>query len=330
MKELEQTKLITLSEIESMRKKLLQKSLSEGRAGKVYALLEGFEQTIIAQLFFEVYQTGKDVIQVMLLFYTAVEYLSKKNPLDLSLGELNNFAAENFQDLKSLMSENTLSKNMGQRALPILLLLAEVESGKRFNAIELGASTGLIGRALINSKRFIEQVDELVEISEQFSTYTSAVFDESGVPEFDSYLGIDIKLSDLVWNYYCIREPDLRSQYERFLQEFPDKTSGQTLIERSALGFSQMEEVANLENPVVITSMMLYQLPPEIRLQLQNEIISFLLTNLGYWVDLYYSEENNRFEGRIVRVNNNEVLELKNVNFLKGEGIEFEIHAASG
>lgn len=317
-------KKIALEEIELMRIKLLRKSESEGRPAKSYLLLENFRNSIIGDLLSDIRLYGKDSIQTMLLFFTAIGFLSKQNPIEWSKQQLEQFTIDNYVLLKKHMMENNLSKNMGQRALPILLMLAEVGALGPHSAIELGASAGLIGRALIFSKQFINQLESLTDISPQFYEYATNIFSANGIPQFDSYLGIDLKIPDSEWNYYCIQEETLRQQYLQFVAQLPEATLRQQLIEQSAVGFSNLKEVAMLQNPVVITSMMLYQLPKELQQQLANEITSFLLIHSGYWANLYYSDERNRFEGSLTKVDGSPE-ELMQVQFVKGEGIEWQL-----
>ena len=313
-----------LAEMEKTRVRLVEKSMAEGRRSPSFVFLEGLMDTVVGDLLVETHLAGKDIIQAMLLFSTAISYLSNERPFEWKKETVVGFTTENYDELKKLMAENNLSKNMGQRALPILLMLAEANATGPFNAIELGASTGLIGRALVDAQRFVDQIDRYCDISEAFAEYAEGVFDENGIPEIDSYIGIDQKIPDLNWNYHCIENEAQRAQFEEFINYFPDSSTNQQLIERSALGFSTMGEVDGRPLPLVITSMMLYQLPPEIRSQLSAEIASFLSITHGYWVQMDYDEKENRFTGFFTQFTEPPV-QSETVIFSKGESVEYEL-----
>lgn len=287
--------------LESTRVMLRDKRKIEGRPYHLHDLLEGCGGTVVGGLLTDAILGGKDPIDTIYTYFAAIRYHSGEDPLSWDQTRLVDYTRNNYQQLLATTKERHLAKNVGQRALPVLALLAEAKVSEPLAVIELGASAGMIGRALINHRKFLQSLQQLCVFSPKFQDFIAQhpIYQHS--PDIRTYLGLDMEISDERWVLACIEEPEGRRLAETFMTDF-SATPEVALFETNALGFSSLPQIRKLKEtaglrPAVLTSMMMYQLPHDIKYQLTTEIEQYLRECNGLWVLMDFDSTKKRFTG---------------------------------
>jgi hypothetical protein len=157
----------------------------------------------------------------------------------------------------------------------------------RLAVLELGCANGLIGRVLCSPHLVMEHFDALFGAEIQ----RPAVLAEVAV-----YRGFDLVIPDEAWLLACLPFASDRQRIDTFLNEVPVGPDF-ALARGSALDFPDLTGVMDLECrfepahvdplvPVVLTSFLMYQIPPVKRAKLENAITAFVSARGGAWINL--------------------------------------------
>lgn len=247
-------------------------------------------------------ETGRSVDETILLLLCAMRSLE----LTLLDGardedELLGFHRDHEVVVRDLCRTRRVQANVGERALPVLELLAHRWGRQRLFVTELGCSFGLIGRVLVSATQTLQGFDRYFAPNQQRPTE---------VPLVVGYRGIDLNPPDERWLLACIPLQPLRSRVARFLYEVPldpqcDVVRG-SAFDQNLWPIPEMGVV-----PVVLTSFMLYQLGEPLRRQLTDSIRDYARRYGGTWInlDVLVDNGNPRF---VVQEDGEDRLELEN------------------
>ncbi len=227
-------------------------------------------------------QSGKTISEAVLVYMAAIRYLAKDDVpyMDIIEGQ----AAE----IVRVSVEKNVQANLPSRALPIFEVFYNKIGSSSYSVIELGSSAGLIGRALMNPEKIIQNRKLYLSSRQQIPAC---------IPRVNGYLGLDLSLPEDDWLIACDWEPEHRQQLECFLADSaPSGEQDFSLFEGNVFGFSTFPEVGKFvarsvsrgSTVVVLTSFMLYQYEEEQKKQLRGEIFGFLTFNGGsgaHWIN---------------------------------------------
>ena len=226
--------------------------------------------------------SDKTVAEAVIVFLSAIRYLSKDSDAFSSLEKTDSFQEfikANEGSLIDLSLQRKVQGNLPERGLPLLEIFSKKIPGSSIAVIELGASYGLIGRCLLDPFKMIERKGR----------YFSQ---EQKIPEnikgIDYYLGIDLDPPDKEWLLISTWHERLAWRLRNLLEDLqPDPRF--RVIKANAFGFPGLEPVRELlgKNPrvIVLTSFMLYQLDDIRQKQLKAEIGKFVEDVDGYWIN---------------------------------------------
>jgi hypothetical protein len=253
-------------------------------------------------------QSGKMPSEAVFVFLSSIRYLSNDIKA-LFVLENNNgliqFVNNNYDKIFELSVNRKVQANLPERSLPVMELIGKNVFEENVTLIELGASFGIIGLSLLNMKMLLENKRSFFLTSQQFPVNPKGI---------NNYIGIDIDPPDKEWLISCFSNIDRATKTNDFINSIKN-TLNFTLIKESALGFSKLNIIKNLQKSsskiIVLTSFMLYQLDKEKQNSLKKEINEFITQNNGLWinmdVDLSEKSEEHKY---YIEINNKKVLYL--------------------
>lgn len=222
-------------------------------------------------------ETGKSDDEIVLLLLAAMRAIDL-TVLDGAYGphDLGRFLEDNEASIHGLCQTHRVQANVAERALPILELLGERWGRQKLFVTELGSSFGLIGRVLVSATKTLQNFERYFTATQQRPT---------AVPLVAGYLGIDLAPPDERWLLACIPLADLRTRVARFIYEVPAGPHC-FVTQGSAFDRDTWPRAPDGTLPVILTSFMLYQLPPADRQALATTIRDHVRSVGGTWLNL--------------------------------------------
>ena len=240
------------------------------------------QKPFFLQLIEEIIQkSSKTASEAILVLVSSVCYLYKDiNALTIlkDTNTLEDFVKKNRQEILNLSIEKKVQANIIERGLPLLEILSKKLPGQSVCLIELGSSYGLIGSCLLNPQRILENKTKYFKRHQQFP---------KSIQPIDFYLGIDIDPPKKEWLLACIYDKGALARISDYINDVHENQNF-NLIKASAIGFSKLKEVQNLDGQkytfVILNSFMLYQFPEELKKSLTNEIVDFCAKHNAHWI----------------------------------------------
>jgi hypothetical protein len=281
---------------------LRERRSSTGRSPDLHLdLLEGFEENQVGMLLHEAMTLGKLPINALYTLFAGVRYLAEGEITEMGSQDFSLFVTDHYGELSTILQERNVSTNIPQRALPILAAIDEAHVVEPIKVVELGSSAGLIGRALIQNAYFLDNLDRYALLSPEFKDYL--VRNPVAGHSVNTYVGVDIDRVDDAWALACLDEPDFRPSLEAFIHDVP-RTRSEKIIQADALDFDQLPEILQLDQVegvlLLMTSVMMYQLPTELLTVLNRKIDAYLTARDGLRYSMEYDSTSRLFTGELV------------------------------
>ncbi|MCK4763875.1 MAG: hypothetical protein KAW12_16855 [Candidatus Aminicenantes bacterium] len=227
-------------------------------------------------------KSGKEISEAVLVFLSAVKYISKEGDVFAKLEETDSFQEyieDNSGLIMKLSIEKSVQGNIPERGLPILEILSRKIGNTLINVIELGASYGLIGRCLLDPINIIKNKDRYFPARQKIPENIRAI---------NKYLGIELNPPDKDWLLAGIWEEDIELRLRNFINDIQPGNEFE-LTQGNAFGFTTSEPVKKLVSQpgtvIVLTSFMLYQYSEKKRKILKDNILEFTKRLDGHWIN---------------------------------------------
>lgn len=229
----------------------------------------------------------KNVQQAVIVFLSAIKYLNncKQNTfLQLSVGsKLLDFIRNNREKLIELGKSGRIQFTVPERAFPVLEVInrkiRKPDNKKPIAVIELGASFGLVGRCLLEPKKFSDNKAIYMQPEQKVS---------DNLLPIDYHLGIEVKIPDEKW----ILASEWTIEADRRLRNvLKDSFENERfkLIEGDAFDFDSLQDVRNLAEKhtlVILTSFIFFQIGNEKSEQLKGNIMDYVKKEPDrYWIN---------------------------------------------
>lgn len=226
-------------------------------------------------------KSNKTPSEAIFVLLAAIRYIKKDtNTLNQfkDNNSFKNYIFDNYDKLLDLAINKKVQGNALERGLPIADVISKKTSGNPICIIELGASYGLIGTMLLNSKSILSNKNVYFQQNQK-------------IPEnsynLKYYLGIDIDPPDKDWLIACYSNPEDAVHIMSYIDKIENNNLFK-LIKASAIGFSKLTDVQELANKefdiILLNSFMLYQFNESEKRQLTDEIRSFCKNFNGHWI----------------------------------------------